>query len=185
MKDKRSPIDFTIVHIEDDVSNWRENPGILFGMIRELLEDTPDSAVEIEDPDSRYDDTVETTITWRIGKETKVARFIFTTAVGVDDFVDKLQGKLSFILDARRPGDDNKLEWTLFESLASVAPHIKDSKSEIRVFTAYRDVDDEIKATKKAKKSEFKNIEFPIDVISKTEPGELHAYMLKHLGFED
>jgi hypothetical protein len=177
--------DYTIVHIEDDISSWRENPAKVYVMLRELVEEEFWSEFRIVHPPERYADTTTTELYWKTGKGPSSAQFIFTTDIGVESFAEKLAagGELTFIVDARRPGEGTSLSLSLFDSFESIARHVKDSRQQVRVFTAYMDVVDQLNGMKKAQKKKFSGFHFPLDVIGKTDTDQINMYMLKRLGF--
>lgn len=180
--------DYTVVHIEDDVSSWRENPSIIYSMIRDILEYEGSNGYvnKIEELAGRYSDVSATRISWTVGQQEKRAMFVFTTSFGIEECKHYLHGELTFILDALGVGAKDKLELKVFDSLSSIALLIKNSDEQVRVFTAYPEIEDELKGPRKNKKQpELKNIRFPISVIAKTHPEQLHSFILGRLGFSE
>lgn len=177
--------DYTFVHIEDDVSSWRENPAKIHTMIRDLIPEEDKAKLKLSHPPDRYADCAITRIEFPRAQAIKRLQFISSTAIGVDGFEDKLKegGELTFIVDARRPGSGDKMDFTLFESFESIAPFVEDSRMQVRVFTAYLDVEDQLSGMKKVKKKQLAGFHHPVEVIGKTDAYRLSMFLLYRLGF--
>jgi hypothetical protein len=157
------PKKFTIVHIEDEASNWRALPRALRNALFDRLDDTARRTLTYRPGDNSF--PAVTTITWSQGGVTSEIKYWLLETASVKGISNHIEGEATFVIDVMRPDHTGALVSSLEASLSSIAPFVTNWDEQVRVFTAYGIPEtDRVPALRSIKKSATTGImEFLID----------------------
>ena len=170
--------EYTIVHVEDDAAHWQPLTTLLRVAIGEHLELYSSPSIEtliLKPPADSHKYPAHTHIEWNDGEGSHLVNYWLVNTASIDPIKERLTGQtnLTFILDVMRPKKDAGLHSSLEETLASIAPFVKNQSEQVRLFTAYSRTD---------------GVEFPLDAPPMFKKGvethDLVAFLLERVGFK-
>jgi hypothetical protein len=160
----------TILHIEDEASNWRALPRALRNTLYDVLDPETRVTLTYTPPMNKSDYPAKWAITWKQAEESAAAHYWLIESASVSELRDYITTDTTFIIDVMRPDQYGILKSSLALSMSSISEYVTDWNAQVRVFSAFAIPEADVDS------------EHPLRLIKKSDTSGLLHFILQRLG---